>query len=79
MAQSYRTKPSDLYGIHDELAAWCFNRAVQRFGMHVQGKLDEATNDAKSDAQAQSARMRVMHRWLGVEQKFKSPTSTAAL
>lgn len=73
LSQAYRTRPSDLYAIRDEVRAWSFDRAVYLFGSQLEAELETAGQEAKSKAQARSARQRVLSRWLGVEQKFRDP------
>ena len=59
-----RVRPSELYFIHDELAAWCFDRAVVMFGEAVESDVRAATRDAKNRKQAEAAGLRMLRKWL---------------
>jgi hypothetical protein len=78
LAKAYRKTPSELYFIHDEVAAWCFNRAVYMFGSELDAELQAAGDGAKNQMQAQARRQRVMSLWLGAPQQFKDPTAQAS-
>lgn len=80
LAKAYRTPPSELYFIHDEIAAWSFNRAVFMFGSELEAELQAAGDGAKNQMQAQTRRQRVMALWLGAEapQQFKDPNGAAS-
>lgn len=75
LSQTYRTRPSELYGIDDEVTAWCFDRAVYLFGSQLDAELREASDGAKSKSQARSRSQRVLTKWLGGKQQFKAPPS----
>lgn len=49
-------RPSDVYFIHDELAAWCFDRAVTYFGQSVEADMHEAAERAKTGGQMAAQR-----------------------
>jgi hypothetical protein len=70
-------RPSELYGIRDELAAWCFDRAIHLFGISLEHDLQEAEAKAKKPWMAQLNRQRVLQQWLGVEVKFRDPGGKA--
>jgi len=75
LAKAYGTTPSDLYGITDEVTAWCFNRAVYLFGGELEAELKNAAKGAKSDTQANGRRQRVLAKYLGGKQQFKDPVA----
>lgn len=59
----------------DELAAYCFDRATQAFGLAVEAAVEDAT-DGKKKAQAQAAAHNVIALWTGAPMKFANPTAT---
>lgn len=75
ISRAYRVLPSDLYFIHDEVAAWSFNRAVYLFGSELDAELQAAGDGAKNQMQAQARRQAVLNRWLGAPQQFKDPNA----
>jgi hypothetical protein len=68
-----RVRPSEYFFIHDELAAWSFDRAVVRFGMAVEADL-ESIEDKNPKKQAQKRQAR-LDKWLGAERKFRDPAA----
>lgn len=75
LAKTYRVLPSEIYAIQDEVAAWCFNRAVRMFGTELEAEMEESARGAKSDTQAQHRRQAVFARWTGTEVKFRDPAA----
>lgn len=73
LAKAYRTRPSDLYGIRDEVAAWCFDRAVFLFGTELEAELRDAADGAKNKQQSSSRQQRVIAKWLGGKAQYKDP------
>lgn len=81
MSQSLRTRPSDLYGIHDELLAYFFDRAVYTFGTAVEADVREASEGSKDNAQAKRKAMLRLNVWLtdpepevqSAPKKFRDP------
>lgn len=78
MAKTYRTRPSAIYGIHDEVAAYCFDRAVMIFGTALEKDLQDASDGAKSKQQAAGREQRVFARWFGEAAKYKDPAAAKA-
>ena len=79
ISKAYRLRPSELYGIKDELKAWSFDRAVWLFGSNLEAELEEAANDAKNKGQAESKQRRVLAKWLGGGvQQYRDPGGSAA-
>jgi hypothetical protein len=66
-----------MYGIEDELAAFCFDRAVTLFGQDVENEMQQASRSAKSDNEATAAASAVLRRRLEPQSKnssgFKDP------
>lgn len=75
LAKAYMTRPSEIYGIRDEVTAYSFDKAVYMFGSNLDAELKKAGKDAKSDAQANGRRQRVLAKWLGGKQQFKDPAA----
>ena len=73
LAKAYRKRPSEIYFIRDEIAAWCFDRAVHHFGSGLEYALNEAGAKAKNERAAHRARQQVLNQWLGIKPKFRSP------
>lgn len=63
MGKQMGLPPSDVYGIDDELTAWCFNRAVQTFGNALENALHEVSKKAKPK-QAEQAVQNKLNKWL---------------
>lgn len=66
-----------MYGITDEIAAWCFDRAVFMFGSEVDAELRDAAQGAKNKQQATARQQRVMAKWLGGTVRYKDPAAAA--
>lgn len=78
LAKAYHRRPSEIYGIRDEVAAWCFDRAVFMFGSEVEADVREAVDGAKNKQQATARQQRAMAKWLGGEQRFRDPAANAS-
>ena len=78
LATTYRCRPSDLYGIHDEVTAWCFDRAVYTFGSGLRDALKSATHSAKSNAQAQARYRQTLAKWLGGPVRYRDPVASGS-
>ena len=78
LAKAYTTRPSAIYGVHDEVAAYSFDKAVYMFGSALEAELRHAGETAKSDAQANGKRQRVLAKWLGVKAQYKDPAAGGA-
>ena len=76
LAKAYLTRPSEIYDVRDPVTAYCFDRAVFMFGSGLDAELKNAAKGAKSDAQANSRRQRVLAKWLGGKQQFKDPVAS---
>lgn len=73
LAKAYGKRPSEIYFIQEEVAAYCFDRAVHHFGSGLEAALNEAGAKAKNERAAQRARQQVLNKWLGVKPKFRNP------
>lgn len=71
MSSKFGCRPSDLYGVHDEVAALYFDRAVFTFGTSVEADIQNAAETAKNDKQARASAMRVLHKWLDQDKTMK--------
>lgn len=77
MGRTWKAKPSDIYFIDDEIAAWCFDRAVTLFGYTVENEMALAASKAQR-GQEDGARQAVLNAWLkegrdGERGMFKDP------
>lgn len=61
LSQKWGTRPSEMYGVREEIAAFCFDRAVTMFGQNVENEIHAATKDAKSDREANALAQRVLN------------------
>jgi hypothetical protein len=80
LSKAYRTRPSEIYGLRDDVEAWCFDRAVFLFGSHLEYELREAADGAKTKAKAQQKQQMVLDRWLSdpdQPRRFKDPLASA--
>lgn len=51
MAKEFQARPSELYGIHDDYDAFCFDRAVYTFGTYVESEVEKAGEQGKTKDQ----------------------------
>lgn len=65
LAKTYRCRPSELYGITEQPAAFYFDRAIGTFGVFLENKLAEAEKGKKSENRKAMARNMVLMRYLG--------------
>lgn len=77
-----KTRPSEVYYIHDELAAFCFDRAVHLFGSTVENAVNEKVQAAKTRAAAKRAVKTTMDKFLycdgaPVPGRFRDPARRA--
>lgn len=70
MAKQLGTRPSELYDLEDPLTAYCFDNAVQLFGISLENKLAEIDNKASSSNKkgagkaAQRKKTMELQKWL---------------
>lgn len=82
MANQLRVRPSDLFGLDDEVEAWSFDRAVLTFGNALTNKLQLVARDAKKQKEADGKVYRELQKWLTcmddptqVRGRFRDPAS----
>lgn len=75
-----RCRPSELYHIHNEFAAFCFDRAVATFGTSLEAAVREAgeaqvKGNKKDKAKISRAMNSELAKWIGGEPKgqFRDP------
>lgn len=70
LSQAYRSRPSEIYAIEGELAAYCFDNAVEMFAAALNAEMDK-----KKGKDASRQRQQVMGKWLSLpdSQRFRSP------
>lgn len=84
MGKQLRTRPSEIYGIDDELTAWCFDRAIQTFGQALENRLHEIGEKAKNRKQGQMKAHQEIQKWLSSgdtkaqrgQGRFRDPMAT---
>lgn len=78
LAKTLHQRPSEIYFVVDELAAWCFDRAVTTFGLAVEGAIEKATAKAKTMEEAKRKGKRELDKWLREPDegpKFRDPAA----
>ncbi len=78
LAKTWSTRPSEIYGIKDAVAAYYFDQAVTLFGQSLENAIHNATKDAKNDNEAERKANLVMDRWVRQKenagpQRYKDP------
>lgn len=80
MAKAFRARPSELLGITQDFDAFRLDRAVYRFGKHVDAELDKVTG--KNDNEIKQKRLRVVAKYFpkaqaasGSKKKFADPAA----
>ena len=68
-------RPSEVYFIEDQLAAFCFDRAVTMFGLEVDAALKKVVRGAKNDKEAEAKSAREFAKWVRDPStpRFKDP------
>lgn len=64
LGKSLKTRPSEIYGIDDELVAWSFDRAVTTFGSALENKLHQVTEKTKNRTSGQRKAQQELDKWL---------------
>lgn len=79
MAKQLRSRPSEIYGISDELTAWSFDRAIQTFGGALEQRIQQISEKAKDKATAQRKAQLEVDKWMSsgdtkvVKGRFRDP------
>ena len=82
LGKQLKTRPSEIYGIEDELTAWSFDRAVQTFGSALENRLHEVTKKARNQAAASRKANQELDKWLAsadtkaVPGRFRDPMTS---
>lgn len=79
MCKALHQLPSVVLRVRDELAAYCLDRAVTLFGTTVDARVKLASQDAKTDKQAQQKALRELSKWVRDPNapRFKDPALAA--
>lgn len=64
LSKSMGIRPSEVYSIEDRLAAYCFDRAVTMWGLHVEQAVRQKVEAAKTRQAAVMVAQRTMDRFL---------------
>lgn len=78
LANQWGTRPSELYGIREELAAHNFDRAVMYFGTNVEAEMHAAAEKGKTSKAARQKAQQVLNKWLvepGETPRFRDPAA----
>lgn len=82
MSKAYSCRPSELLAVRHDLEAFRLDRAVYRFGTHVDAELDKVSG--KNDNEIKTKRLRVVEKYFpkaqaasasGTKKKFADPAS----
>lgn len=82
MGKQLRTRPSEIYGIEDELTAWSFDRAVQTFGQALENQLQKVSEKSKNKTSGQRKAQQELDKWLSsadiapAKGRFRDPMAT---
>jgi len=71
-SKTWKVRPSDLLGVHDDYLAWCVNEAVYEFGTACEEAVEDARTRKKGKAdQKAAAGENALRRMLGLDPKFR--------
>lgn len=77
-ARTWKCRPSEVYHIEDDFAAYCFDSAVATFGQALDNELQGVKG--KNDREIEGKRKRIIERWIPElkragtqEQRFRDP------
>lgn len=75
LAKTWRTRPSELIAVEDELAKFCLDRAVATFGLALENELNSVHfKDDKDGKKAERKRAQILRKWL--PETMKASTGT---
>jgi hypothetical protein len=74
MSRALHCRPSEVYGMDDAFVAYSFDSAVTRWGMAFEAALQDASEGAKTPQAMESARQRVVRRWIPSERRYADPS-----
>lgn len=78
MSQSLKSRPSDLLHIKNPTHAFCFDRAVWKFGATLDGQLEAISEKAKKPASAKARQQLLLTQWLaepGAKGFYRDPAA----
>lgn len=64
MSKAYRVPPADLIGMTDQVASFCLNRGVWRFGTALETEVHEKTHKLKKDSDIAQKSQQIFFKWL---------------
>lgn len=76
MSKTMSCRPSELLSLHDELAAFCFDRAVFTFGNTLNAELSKAKG--KNEGEIEASQDRIIRKWipdLPASKKYADPAA----
>lgn len=80
LSSKLRTRPSELLGISSKVKAFYLDRACWRFGSTIDSEIEQATQDAKNNSQAQARAQSILRKWIpamreNVKGQFRDPAA----
>lgn len=78
MSQSLRCRPSTALHLTNSFEAFCFDRAVWKFGATLEAQLEEVAEKAKKPATAKAKKQLVLTQWLaepGAKGFYRDPAA----
>lgn len=80
LAKTLKCRPSEVYHIHEEFTAYCFDNAVTTWGLTVEQAVKEKTEKAKNQNSAKRQAQQVMDKYLNsdgqTKGRFRDPMAT---
>lgn len=80
VAQTWRVRPSELAGVEDSYAAYCFDQALAALGNGIRHRLDSLGNSDRKTKQLEAKMQRELAVILGlpeqVNKTYRAPTIT---
>jgi len=71
--------PATYFGVdEDEYVAYCFNQVVTYVGKFIENKMEEASAKAKNSKSAESAKQRILNRYLAMDGKPKKVSQASS-
>lgn len=75
LSKTWKQRPSEIYRLDDEYAAYCFDKAIMSWGLSYEADLNDASGSAKTTAEAKRKMAEVQRRWLADEIEAPAPSA----
>jgi hypothetical protein len=81
LSRQLSCRPSELYGITDDLQRYCFDKSVIVFGNFIEGEMKDAAEGSKDQKKAEAKARAVLYKYLemtpdGQDVKEVAPATT---